>query len=394
MKNQVKIIIFVQVFVVSSLYATDISALLARLGVLKAKLSQLSFVLKAPGIKKSENTDFVVERLGAGLKGLKITANIEPSHDIYSKISEDIRINLTEVNNDVYTKIFKDAIVSYHPLNMLRAEYQNCVFDPRKPFGAISRRFFERKVVKDVKTHLMRKKEDLTYVSFGSGTLFEDFAIIDQLARVGYFPKKIIFIDSEYEYDESKKMVLNEVSLAEKLREIPSDSRTKGQKRCIAQFMMWFKAFMPALHKFEVIIYSKWFDYQKDLEKKQDLKADIFVFADVHFWADGMPTSSEELQDYYAYIFRDSYPFNKDVLKKIEHMTGRAYALGDPVRPIEKKEAVGPDYGIVIASPASDECDFYNLFDPIGFFDSDRQALRKPLPETPEKRNITTLLIN
>ncbi len=261
-----------------------------------------------------------------------------------------------------------------HPLSRLALPSYDCDLGPQFRDGALIRRVFESIIVhpnvdatkpeiKKYKSEHPRpmdvdaggagvlRKARPCYVSLGSGTLFEDLAILDQLVKSGRLVDRIVLIDRGYGN-------LSKQTLA-------------GRYKPILQFMTWFNSYPQLAERgFDVIVYSHMSRYLFDLESelktsgngKSTLQADIFIVADVHFTLGSQPQvppfadlSFQSVEQQYEegrnlearhrierMNHRDyqGYPFDKARLQRILKQDGVAYWLANQIvkLPVQYRE--------------------------------------------------------
>ena len=285
-----------------------------------------------------------------------------------------------DVENEIRDESIFDG--ETHPLSRLALPSYDCDLGPQFRDGALIRRVFESIIVhpnvdipKNVDAPKSETKEyksehprpmDMDegdaggagaarpcYVSLGSGTLFEDFAILDQLVKSGRLVDRIILIDQGYGN-------LNEETL-------------DGRYKPILQFMTWFNSYPQLAERgFDVIVYWDMTQYLYDLNSelaaskngKSSLQADLFIAADVHFTLGSQPQtapfvdlswqSKERQYDEGRNLevrhriermnHRDyqGYPFDETRLKRILKPDGIAYWLANQIvkLPIQYKDVL------------------------------------------------------
>jgi len=151
--------------------------------------------------------------------------------------------------------------------NLKECSAKQCVFrrnpcgtgyslDPGYEFPAF-RRLVEDEIVRFVTKHY-KKEDTISYLSFASGLLFQDFIILNKLIVKGYKNFKISLVDSLYNTDIEW-----------------SEERSNAIKAQEA-FSSWFSGMGNIL----VTFFSSSDDYLKMLKDKKNSEADVMVFID------------------------------------------------------------------------------------------------------------------
>ena len=285
-----------------------------------------------------------------------------------------------------------------HPLSRLAIPTYDCMLGPQFSEGALIRRVFESIIVRDImgqpspigsdeRKHESKSAMDidtkssfsyshpsshpsyshpsssfphpssspsppklLTYVSLGSGALFEDLAIIDQLIKSGKIVNRVILIDKVY-----GNLSYNTLD---------------GNYKFIPQFMTWFNSYpqirdLQEENKFQVLVYSDFAQYLNDVDisSSPSLKADLFIVADIHFTLGSQPqlppfadlssqstekqfdeTRNAEIKNRIATMNHKAYrnyPFDEKLLKRVlKQDSGKAYWLANQIvkLPVQFKE--------------------------------------------------------
>jgi len=254
------LILFLFSCVVTQSYAANF--LVDSLNALKDKLTTLARVLKKKTVKKDikieEKKDvvskpFIVKKVSD--HGIKITTSLKLDLQKKDKILQDIK-------GERYTALKNTLAIQgeSHPLHGILLQYEECPLSEKYFYGSEYRRQFEEVIVQDMIDSL-DKDSQLVYVGLGSGTLWQDFVILNRMIQKGFSKIKVIVIDPLY-------------------KDLDEKSQQKSLDYII-NFLRWFNT----INVFNsLVFFSSAEAYLEDRKQDSSLKASVLVCPDVHVW--------------------------------------------------------------------------------------------------------------